>query len=126
MAPLSNKEYRERHIQQREALKAKVNEAPVITLDVVDDAMLHLIDHWERPPGYLYQYDHVFLIGRGYIGEHKETAIATCAKLGYQRGSLRGLATDLASMMKSDPEFARCIFQALNLFKGLPPDGQTV
>lgn len=91
---------------------------PDSMLDVIDEAMVHLIENFEphqRNP--LFRRDYCFIMGKSHMGQgvkDGEDVNPTCT---FMAGDMHEFSHDLANMMKEDPNLARFIFHAIDVFR---------
>ncbi len=84
---------------------------------ILDEATMHVIDHFNPPDGKRFSRDHCLIVGAAYLGdsiENENTSINAAAF--FTAGDLHELSHTLAEAMRADKAFAHCIFHAVEVF----------
>lgn len=91
---------------------------------IIDEAVMHVIDHFNPPEGDQFRRDHCLIIGSAFLGTHVENE-SRCINPAafFAAGDLHELGHTMAEAMRSDKEFAACVFNAIEVFAlHEPPD----
>jgi hypothetical protein len=84
---------------------------------ILDEATMHVIDHFNPPGGQRYSRDHCLIVGAAYLGDDLEKDNVTInAAAFFTAGDLHELSHSLAEAMRADKAFAHCMFHALEVF----------
>lgn len=93
---------------------------------ILDEATMHVIDHFDPPGGKKFSRDHCLVVGMAYLGDSADDEkIGVHAAAFFTAGDLHELSHTLAEAMRSDKAFAACLFHALEVFAlHEPPAGK--
>lgn len=82
--------------------------------DVLDEATLHLVNHFEPPQKKQFENDHCLILGQCYFGrEATDETVPVAAKSMFMAGDIHALAHTIAQCMREDKEFAWVIAHAV-------------
>lgn len=83
----------------------------------LDEATMHIIDHFDPPNTRRFSTDHALIVGMAYLGDDYENEGAGVhAAAFFQCGDTHQLSHTIAEAMRADKEFAQCIFHAMEVF----------
>ena len=83
----------------------------------LDEATMHIIDHFDPPAGPRFARDHALIIGMAYLGDKVENEkVGVHAAAFFQAGDMHELSHTIAEGMRADKTFAQCIFHAMEVF----------
>lgn len=83
----------------------------------LDEATVHLIDHFDPPDAKLFRRDHAMIIGAAHLGEHIDNDnMQVMGQSFYVCGDIHELSHTIAVCMAQDKAFAHCIFHAMEVF----------
>lgn len=84
---------------------------------VIEEAALHVIDHFNPLPSHEFSRDHVLIIGAAYLGDDLENRhIRVNPAMYYIHGNTHELSHTLADCMRDDPTLAKMVFHAMEVF----------
>ena len=105
-------------------LKAKALTMHDTHFDVLDEAVVHVVENWHDKEEHLqtprYSHDFVLLVGGGWMGEDKTSSDEIMCCTGYYDGDLHFLAHEIAHMMANDSKFAESIIHAVQVYRAMP------
>ena len=115
-----------KYYQDRMAkLMAKVQVNNDTHFHYLDEAMCHLIDHFDPPRNrFEFNKDHALIMGAAYLGHDNDNEDMGCRPaVFYLHGDTHELSHTMADAMRDNPVFARLIFHAVEVFALHKPDG---
>jgi hypothetical protein len=88
------------------------------SFDMIDEAAVHLIEHFDPDEKHYYQkHDHVLLIGKSFFGRDIENCDkAVNASVLFMHGDMHALSHTLADMMVENPHLFVIIEHALQVY----------
>lgn len=103
-----------KHIEEMRMLYSENTKHPESAFDFVEEAAVHLLEHYETP----FKKDYVFLMGKALFGKHRATGDTACGMVLYADGDLHEFAHDLCDEMREQPDLATMIIHAVELHLG--------
>lgn len=87
----------------------------------IDEATVHLIEHFTPMDTREQQYDHCLLIGEAYFGKSAENCDRNVsAAAHFMAGDVHALSHTIAHHMKLDPLFCEVVKHALEIYNQFP------
>lgn len=85
-------------------------------MEVVCEAVDHLMDNYDTSTNPHFSHDFVFLMGSGFRGHDKASRLPVgCIEI-FHKGDMHMLSHIMAEQMQRDPEFAKIIFHAVEVY----------
>lgn len=113
---MTNKEAKEHRDAARKKLKTNVAEAGGTMCDVVDEAVGHLLDHYEPGKNPFFARDFVLVVSSSFFGHHKQSGTPVASGEFFMRGDLHLMSHVIATHMAEHKEFAAVMFHAMEVY----------
>lgn len=106
-------------------LKASTNMDPDTQNEVLDEATLHLLEHFKtRKDRKEFLTDYCLIMGKSYLGKDREIPeINKDAIHFYSTGDLHEMSHDLADLMHREPPLMTAIFHAIEIYSNKKSSG---
>lgn len=87
------------------------------SFDVIDEAALHLMEHFDPKDGNKYKNDHVLIIGSAFFGQDvNDPATPVDANMCFMGGDMHALSHSLAHTMRTDETFKAIMIHAIEVY----------
>jgi Zn-dependent membrane protease YugP len=91
-------------------------EADGTMCDVVDEAVGHLLDHYDPKKNAMFARDFVLVLSSSFFGHHKQTGTPVASGEFFMRGDLHLMSHVMATHMTEHKEFAAVMFHAVEVY----------
>lgn len=113
---MTNEEAKQQRDAARKELKRNVAEADGTMCDVVDEAVDHLLNHYEPGNSPFFSRDFVLVVSSSFFGHHKQTGTPVASGEFFMRGDLHLMSHVIATHMAEHKEFAAVMFHAMEVY----------
>jgi len=111
-----NEDNKRRRDEGRKALSETCHLAQGTMMEVVCEAVDHLMENYDPSTNRHFAHDFVFLIGSGFRGHDKRRRVPVGCIEVFHKGDMHMMSHVLAEHMARDPELAGVIFHALEVY----------
>lgn len=113
---MPNEKERAQRDKARKLLKDKVAEAQGTMADVVDDAIEHLLTHYDPKKSTFFKKDFVLIMSSSFFGHEKYSGAPIASGEFFAKGDMHMMSHILATHMQGSKEFAAAIFHAVEVY----------
>jgi regulator of replication initiation timing len=115
---MANEKQRRLRDQQRKKMNEQAVKAQGTMAEITDEAIDHLVDHYEPESNPFFAHDFVFFVSSNFFGHDRTNGQPCMATDSFMKGDMHRFSHVLADHMKHQPELAAVIFHAVEVYCG--------